>query len=82
MPAMRGDGRQPDSMFCYVSAAQRVPPDHPLRAIRALVDDVLLDMSPSSTASMPRSDAHRFRPNDCCARSCFKSSIRFAASDC
>jgi len=32
-------------MFCYVSAEHRVPPDHPLRAIRALVDDVLRDMS-------------------------------------
>ncbi len=42
---MRGDDRQPDAMFSYVSAEQRVPPDHPLRAIRALVDDVLRDMS-------------------------------------
>jgi transposase len=42
---MRGDDRQPDSMFSYVSAEQRVPQDHPLRAIRALVDDVLRDMS-------------------------------------
>ena len=32
-------------MFSYVSAEQRVPPDHPLRAIRALVDDVLREMS-------------------------------------
>ena len=42
---MRGDDRQPDAMFSYVSAEQRVPQDHPLRAIRALVDDVLRDMS-------------------------------------
>jgi hypothetical protein len=42
---MRGDDRQPDSMFSHVFAAQRVPPDHPLRAIRSLVDDVLRDMS-------------------------------------
>jgi transposase len=32
-------------MFSYVSAEQRVPKDHPLRAIRALVDDILRDMS-------------------------------------
>ncbi len=32
-------------MFSYVSAEQRVPADHPLRAIRALVDEVLRDMS-------------------------------------
>jgi transposase len=45
MSRMRGDDRQPDSMFSYVSAEQRVPKEHPLRAIRALVDDVLRDMS-------------------------------------
>ena len=45
MGGMRGDDRQPDSMFSYVSAEQRVPPDHPIRAIRALVDDVLREMS-------------------------------------
>jgi transposase len=42
---MRGDDRQPDSMFSYVSPEQRVPTDHPLRAIRTLVDEVLRDMS-------------------------------------
>jgi transposase len=42
---MRGDDRQPDTMFSYVSAEQRVPKDHPLRAIRTVVDDVLRDMS-------------------------------------
>ena len=45
MARMRGDDRQPDAMFSYVSAEQRVPADHPLRAIRGLVDDVLSDMS-------------------------------------
>src|ERR687891_596731 len=45
MGGMRGDDRQPDAMFSYVSAEQRVPPDHPLRAIRTLVDEVLRDMS-------------------------------------
>jgi transposase len=32
-------------MFSYVSAEERIPRDHPLRAIRMLVDDVLRDMS-------------------------------------
>src|SRR5262245_22260807 len=45
MPRMRGDHREPDSMFSYVSAEQRIPKDHPLRAIRTLVDAVLADMS-------------------------------------
>jgi transposase len=42
---MRGDDRDPESMFSYVAPEQRIPRDHPLRAIRALVDDVLRDMS-------------------------------------
>lgn len=42
---MRGDDRQPDSMFSYVSPEQRVPSDHPLRAIRALVGEVLRALS-------------------------------------
>ena len=45
MAGMRGDDREPDAMFSYVSAEQRVPHDHPLRAIRQLVDEVLRDMS-------------------------------------
>jgi len=32
-------------MFSYVSPEQRVPPDHPLRAIRQLVDAILTEMS-------------------------------------
>ena len=38
---MRGDHSEPDAMFSYVSPAQRVPKDHPLRAIRTMVDEVL-----------------------------------------
>lgn len=45
MPGMRGDDEQPDSMFRYVSAEQRIPKDHPLRAIRHLVDEILHDLS-------------------------------------
>lgn len=42
---MRGDDAQPESMFSYVSTEQRIPPDHPLRAVRTLVDEILRDMS-------------------------------------
>jgi transposase len=43
---MRGDDKQLQSgMFSYVSLEQRVPPDHPLRAIRKLVDEILARMS-------------------------------------
>src|SRR5258707_859479 len=33
-------------MFSYVLPEQRVPADHPLRSIRAMVDGILKDMSP------------------------------------
>ena len=45
MAPMRGDDQQPRSMFSYVSAEQRVPQDHPLRAIRTLVDGMLREMT-------------------------------------
>jgi transposase len=43
---MRGDDRQPTHLFSYVSAESRVPADHPLRAVRLLVDGLLQQMSP------------------------------------
>jgi transposase len=43
---MRGPDQKQDGMFSYISPEQRVPADHPLRKIRALVDQVLKEMSP------------------------------------
>ena len=43
---MRGDDRQQAAMFSYISPDARVPHDHPLRAIRTLVDEVLVELSP------------------------------------
>jgi transposase len=42
---MRGDEKQQGGMFSYVSLEDRVPQDHPLRAIRRLVDQILAKMS-------------------------------------
>jgi len=42
---MRGDDQQQSGMFSYVSLEERVPPDHPLRAIRKTVDQVLCAMA-------------------------------------
>lgn len=43
---MRGADQKQDWMFSYISAERRVPKDHPLRAIRTMVDVVLRDLSP------------------------------------
>ena len=42
---MRGDDRGPDAMFSYIRPEQRVPADHPLRPIRAMVDGALRELS-------------------------------------
>ncbi|MGA7823336.1 MAG: IS5/IS1182 family transposase, partial [Steroidobacteraceae bacterium] len=38
---MRGDDIQQSGMFSYVSLESRVPADHPLRDIKALLDEAL-----------------------------------------
>jgi transposase len=42
---MRGEGLQQHELFSYGSLEERVPADHPLRPIRAMVDEALRDMS-------------------------------------
>jgi transposase len=43
---MRGDDVQQVDMFSYISPEQRVPKDHPLRPMRKMVDEILVDLSP------------------------------------
>jgi transposase len=43
---MRGADEQPGAMFSYVSLEERVPHDHPLRAIRRITDRALERLSP------------------------------------
>jgi transposase len=43
---MRGDNVNPGAMFSYVMPAQRVPKDHPLRAIKTMTDGALQALSP------------------------------------
>ena len=44
---MRGDDHQQAGMWSYISPEQRVPLDHPLRPIRAMVDAILVELSPA-----------------------------------
>ena len=43
---MRGDDNLQEGIFSYISPEKRVPPEHPLRPIRKLVDEILKEMSP------------------------------------
>jgi transposase len=42
---MRGDDQQQNHIFSYLSPEERVRKDHPLRAIRVMVDEVLQQLS-------------------------------------
>src|SRR6202162_3037823 len=42
---MRGLDLQQSAMFSYLSPEQRVPADHPLRAVRQVTDTILMQMS-------------------------------------
>jgi hypothetical protein len=54
---MRGSDQKQDAMFSYVSPEQRVPAEHPLRPLRAIMDDILKEMSPRF--AKPYSDTRR-----------------------
>jgi transposase len=56
---MRGWFREQTKMFSYVRPEQRIPADHPLRAIRALARDVLKSLS----HSLGKLYSHEGRPS-------------------
>ena len=43
---MRGGDARTEALFSYVSCEARVPVDHPLRAIRKIVNEALAALSP------------------------------------
>lgn len=43
---MRGTDQQQSRVFSYIAPEQRVRKDHPLRPIRAMVDEILKQLSP------------------------------------
>jgi len=56
---MRGEHEETGALFSYISPAQRVPKDHPLRGIRELVDAALRELSPQ----FERLYSHTGRPS-------------------
>ena len=59
---MRGAEHQQSSMFSYISAEQRVPKDHPLRAIRVMGDTALKQLGPCFDAIYARSGRPSIAP--------------------
>src|SRR5271163_1816873 len=56
---MRGEDKQQSGVFSYRTAEERVPGDHPLRAMRRMVDEALRGVSPR----FARMYAKRGRPS-------------------
>jgi len=59
---MRGTDHQQSSMFSYISAEQRVPKDHPLRALRVMADAALAQLGPAFDAIYARSGRPSIAP--------------------
>ncbi len=43
---MRGSDHPQTALFSYLSVEDRIPPDHPLRTIQALINPILAELSP------------------------------------
>jgi hypothetical protein len=56
---MRGDDEQSGHLFSYLSPEQRVPANHPLRAIRTLRDDVFKEGPGDVALQHPPPAVHR-----------------------
>ncbi len=59
---MRGPDEKQASVFSYVSAEERIPQNHPLRAIRSTVDEVLQCMSKEFDAAYAKAGRHSIAP--------------------
>src|SRR5271169_4767852 len=59
---MRGTDHQQSSMFSYISTEQRVPKDHPLRALRVMADAALAQLGLAFDAIYARSGRPSIAP--------------------
>ena len=64
---MRGSDVRTDSLFSYVSCEARVPATHPLRPIRAIVDEVLEVLSPEFEGMYSKVGRPSIPPGSGCA---------------
>ena len=79
---MRGMDERGDGLFSYVDLEARVPADHPLRAIRVLVDEALAALSAdfarlySKTGQALKLATLRYRQDDRHRHSAHRSSFQ------
>ena len=73
---MRGEDKGTGELFSYVDLEKRVRSDHPLRAIRGLVNEALVALVDDSLRFMRRSGGRRSRRRNCSERCCCRRSIQ------
>ncbi len=66
---MRGQDNDQGAMFSYITLEQRIPADHPLRAIRALTAHSGASIGSWTSCTRARAGI-RFRPSGCCGPCC------------
>jgi hypothetical protein len=79
---MRGNDPQQGGMFSYISPEQRVRKDHPLRPIRASVDQVLKELSPRFDKMYAKVGRPSIPPEQLLRALLLQMRIRCAASGC
>jgi transposase len=79
---MRGADAEQSQIFSYLSPEARVRKDHPLRAIRVMVDEVLAQMSGSFDAMYADAGRPSIAPEKLLGHSCCRCCTRCAASAC
>jgi hypothetical protein len=77
---MRGSDDHSEGLFSYVSCEARVPANHPVWPIRAMVDEALEVMSPAFEGLYSKIGRPSLRRRSCCGRCCSKRCTRSAVS--
>jgi hypothetical protein len=77
---MRVTDRSSGSLFSYVDLEQRVPGKHPLRVIKAIVEDVLRSLDAELERLYEGTGASRSRRSGCSGPRCCRRSTRCAPS--
>ena len=79
---MRGEDHQQHDLFSYGSLEERIPADHPLRPIRAMVDEALNGLDARFDEIYGEDGRRSIPPERLLVRCWCRCSIRYEASGC